>query len=224
MTAQTIADADDYWKRYYSGGFIPGLGTEQILAVLAQVPSAETWLDLGAGSESLLWSIPLDTRRLIAIDSDTQRLRLLRAYADKREPRPAYRTVLAMCGRDDSDFARRCGRLAGTVTADCLTGLQLPARPGSAGLVTQFGLLGLASDENQFLRAWDSCHVPLTSGGWAAGANWNITSPSSRIRLTEQLYQTAMSRSRISPILLTRVPTTSDPDFDSVWIYLGRTA
>ncbi len=99
MTPQTIADAGHYWERYYSGEFIFGLGTEHILTALQQLPSAGTWLDLGSGSESLLWSIALDAQRLVAVDLDPHRLNLLRDYAAACEPRGAYQAVLDLCGR-----------------------------------------------------------------------------------------------------------------------------
>lgn len=221
MHPEAIAGASEYWEQYYGSEFIFGLGTEQILAALRKVPPAGTWADLGAGSESLLWSIALDTRRLIAVDRDEQRLRILRAYADYRQPRGAYRTALALCGRDLSDFAVRCGRLSATLGADCLTG-QLPLRPGSADLVTQFGLLGLTTSPGHFTRAWAACHDPLAPGGWAAGANWTATRRPGRVRLDRQLYQAAFARSGMTPLLIKRAPVSGDRDFDSVWIYLGR--
>lgn len=222
MTPRTIADADRYWERYYSREFIVGLGTEHILTALQQSSAARTWLDLGSGSESVLWSIALDAQRLIAVDLDPHRLNLLRDYAAAGKPRGAYQTVLDLCGRSRRDFAQRCGSLAATVIADCLTGRPLPLRDGCADLVTQFGLLGLASGPDQFLASWMTCHAPLAASGWAAGANWNATNPAGRVRLSANLYTRAFADSRITPLLIRRVPITADPDFDSVWIYLGR--
>ncbi|HEX3963913.1 MAG TPA: hypothetical protein VHZ03_45930 [Trebonia sp.] len=184
MTAQTIAGPSEYWEQYYGCEFIFGLGTEQILAALRQVPPTGTWIDIGAGSESLLWSIALETHRLIAIDRDEQRLRILRAYADACQPRAAYRTTLVLCDRTPGDFIARCESLSATLSADCLNGSSLPLRPCSAGLVTQFGLLGLTSSPGQFARAWAACHEPLVPGGWAAGANWTAIRQPGRVRLT----------------------------------------
>ena len=59
MTSQTIAGAQPYWDRYYAASFTFGCGTEDILTMLAGLPPAAVWLDLGAGSESLLWSTPV---------------------------------------------------------------------------------------------------------------------------------------------------------------------
>jgi hypothetical protein len=222
MTPHTIADAREYWARYYSGEFVFGLGTENILAALQQIPPASTWLDLGAGSESLLWSIPLDAQQLIAVDLDPRRLALLRGYAAARQPRGAYQTALDLCRRSPAEFARRCSCLAATVIADCLTGQPVPARDGCADLVTQFGLLGLTTGHEQFLAAWKNCHQPLAVGGWTSGANWTAASERGRVHLSSQLYAAAFDQARITPLLIEHIPITSDPDFDSVWIYLGR--
>jgi hypothetical protein len=154
VTPRTVAAAQEYWDRYYGEEFIAGLGTEDILATLSRVPARGTWVDLGAGSESLLWSIPLRAEHLIAADIDPQRLALLHAYAEVTRPRGAYRTVLDLCGRTDDDFADRCRSLAATVTADCLSGEPLPFTPASIGLITQFGLLGLTTSPAQFTTCW----------------------------------------------------------------------
>ncbi len=222
MTAQTTAGAQSYWDRYYAGSFTFGWGTEDILAMLAGLPPAAVWLDLGAGSESLLWSVPLNAGQLIASDLDPDRLALLRRYAAAEQPRGAYRTVLKLCRRTDTDFAARCRRLTATVVADCLTEQPVPFRDGTVSLVTQFGLLGLASGHRDFLGCWNSAHRPLSSGGWCAGANWNAVTACNRVRLSRQLYAAAFARSGIAPLLIKRVPVDGDADFDSVWIYLGR--
>jgi hypothetical protein len=223
VTPQTVAAAQEYWDRYYGEEFIAGLGTEDILAALTTVPPRRTWLDLGAGSESLLWSIPLQAERLIAVDLDPARLRILRACAATQQPRGAYRTVLDLCGRAEADFAIRCRSLAATLAADCLSSEPLPFMPASIDLVTQFGLLGLTTSPSQFLACWTRAHAPLASGGWCAGANWNATGPGQdRAQLTRQLYEGSFAAAGIMPLLIARVPITGDADFDSVWIYLGR--
>lgn len=222
MTPQTIAGAAEYWDRYYGEEFVFGLGTEYILRMLLKVAPAGTWLDLGAGSESLLWCIPLRARRLIAADADPQRLARLRAYAAAGQPRGAYRTALELCDRSPADYIRRCRALAATVAANCLTGRPLPFRTGSADLITQFGLLGLARDATSFLDCWQHAHAVLAAGGWCAGANWNATAAHDRVTLTRQLYARAFTAAGITPLLITRVPIDGDADFDSVWIYLGR--
>jgi hypothetical protein len=42
---QTVADAEEYWDRYYAEQFRFGLGTEDILAALTQVPPVDTWAE-----------------------------------------------------------------------------------------------------------------------------------------------------------------------------------
>lgn len=222
MTPQTIAGAEEYWDRYYAKDFKFGLGTEHIIEALLRVPPAGTWVDLGAGSESLLWSIPLRADRLIAVDQDPQRLAQLLGLAAARQPRPAYRTVLELSGRTPEDFAARCDRLTATVTADCLHGELALLDPASAQLVTQFGLLGLVPTEQEFLTSWRRIHRLLASDGWCAGANWNATTPTGRVSVTRPLYEQAFADTGITPQLITRIPITGDDDFDSVWLYLGR--
>jgi hypothetical protein len=221
---QTIAAASDYWDRYYANGFLPGQGTEQILTALSGIPPVDSWVDLGCGSESLLWSIPLRARFLTAVDTDLDRLALLRAVA-ANPPRPAYRDVLALCGRTPVDFTMRCATLTATVHANCLTD-RTPTRHdlpvGGFDLITQFGLLGLAPSTTAFLSAFTALHGLLAPGGWTAGANWTARNPTGRVVVSADLYQAAFTAAGLEPLTCTQIPITTDPDFTSVWIYIGR--
>ncbi len=64
--SDTAAGPREYWDRYYAQQFRFGLGTEDILAALMQIPPVRTWADLGSGSESMLWAIGLRAQRLVA--------------------------------------------------------------------------------------------------------------------------------------------------------------
>ncbi len=75
---QTVADAEEYWHRYYAEQFRFGLGTEDILAALTQTPPVNNWADLGCRSESMLWAIALRAKQLVAVDIDPQRLDTVR--------------------------------------------------------------------------------------------------------------------------------------------------
>jgi SAM-dependent methyltransferase len=222
----TVAGADEYWQRYYAEQFRFGLGTEDILAALMQVSPVGSWVDLGCGSESMLWAIALRARRLVAVDLDPQRLEILRQFTAAVRPRGVHTTALRLCGRTDpGDFAARCRSLAAVVQADCLSGV-LPAdphlAPGTFELITQFGLLGLCRDADHFTTSFTHLHRLLTPGGWTAGANWVASYPEGRVELTEQLYQDAATRAGVNLLLLNPI-ASADPDFPAVWTYVGQT-
>ena len=223
---RTIADPQEYWDRYYAEQFHFGLGTEDILAALMQVPPVSTWMDVGCGSESMLWAIGLRAQRLVAVDADPQRLAILREFTCAAHPRGMHRTALALCGRSNpEDFPVRCRSLAAIVVADCLTGRppsdpSLP--PAGFELVTQFGLLGLCRDAEHFTDSFTAAHQLLEPGGWAAGANWVAHDPGQRVELTEQLYRVAAAHAAIDLLLIHQVRITADPDFTAVWTYVGR--
>ncbi len=224
--SHTIAGSQEYWNRYYAQQFCFGLGTEDILAALMQIPPLETWADLGSGSESMLWAIGLRAQRLVAVDADSQRLAMLRRFASAARPRGTHRTALALCGRTDPhDFSLRCRSLTATVAVDCLTG-HLPSDPnlppGGFKLVTQFGLLGLCRDADHFADCFTAAHQLVKPGGWAAGANWVARNPYQRVELTEKLYQAAAALAGIELLLTRQMPITADPDFATVWTYIGR--
>ncbi|GAA1992651.1 hypothetical protein GCM10009754_84630 [Amycolatopsis minnesotensis] len=181
-------------------------------------------MDLGCGSESLLWAIALRARHLVAVDVDPARLEILGQFAGLGRPRGVHTTALALCGRaDPDDFPARCRSLAARVRADCLTG-PLPAAltESTVDLVTQFGLLGLCRDDEHFTTRFAEIHRLLTPGGWAAGANWVTHDPRGRVKLTSRLYQNAAARAGVHLPHLTRI-TTADPEFPAVWTYVGKT-
>ncbi|MGH3899727.1 MAG: class I SAM-dependent methyltransferase [Pseudonocardiaceae bacterium] len=221
---ETVADATEYWQRYYAEQFHFGLGTEDILAALMSIPPVNTWVDLGCGSESMLWAIALRARQLVAVDDDAQRLDILRQFTAVGRPRGVHTTALQLCGRTDPrDFPARCRSLAALIRADCLTG-SLPAdlTANPVELVTQFGLLGLCRNTEHFTTCFTSIHRLLTPGGWSAGANWVARHPRGRVELTEQLYRTAAARAEVHLLLLKRIEI-ADPEFPAVWTYVGRT-
>ena len=221
----TVAGAQEYWQRYYAQQFHFGLGTEDILAALMQIPPVDRWADLGSGSESMLWAIALRARRLVAIDVDPQRLTLLRQFTATGQPRGVHTTALRLCGRTDPDaFTTRCRSLTAVVHADCLAAAS-PAdphlAPGSFDLITQFGLLGLCRDAEHFATSFTHLHHLLAPGGWTAGANWVAAHPAGRVQLTKQLYQDAADRAGVNLLLLHQLHS-ADPDFPAVWTYLGQ--
>jgi hypothetical protein len=223
----TVASAADYADSYYNTAFQFGMGTEHIIDALTQIPAVDCWLDLGSGSESLFWSIPLSARTLLAVDRDQQRLDLLEQIAKQAQPRGAYQTVLDMCGRTADDYAARRSSLM-IARADCLTAapLLLPHVPADGfDLITQLGLLGLTTSTSRFRTCWGRAHALLKAGGWCAGANW-VAAPdrhgAGRVHLTRDLYLDAMNASGIAPQILTRIPIHGDPTFTALWLYLGR--
>lgn len=224
-TGKPVVGAQEYWRLHYAEQFRFRLGTEDILAALMQVPPLNTWVDLGSGSESMLWAIALRARQLIAVDADPQRLDILRKFAARGQPRGVHTTALRLCGRTrPEEFAARCRSLSAVIQADCLTGpLSTDPRltPGSFELVTQFGLLGLCVDRAHFTAAFTRLHRLATPGGWTAGANW-VARHHGRVALNERLYRDAADRAGVRLLLLRRIPS-ADPDFPAVWIYVGQT-
>lgn len=182
-------------------------------------------MDVGCGSESMLWAIALRARRLVAVDLDGTRLEILGQFAEHGRPRGVHTTALALCGRTDpEDFPARCRSLTARVRADCLAGpLPVDLTENTIDLVTQFGLLGLCRDDEHFTTRFAEIHRLLTPGGWTAGANWVARDPRGRVELTQRLYRNAATRAGVHLLLLKRIPS-ADPEFPAVWTYVGRTS
>lgn len=215
----TGLDAETYWNCYYAEEFVFGLGTEKIIEHLREVPEVETWIDVGSGSGSLLWACALTAKELLAVDADADRLALLRQYAAATDLRGCYRTVLELAGRAASDWPSIRGVLRGVRVADCLAGT--PPVPDHAELVTQFGLLGLCPDEPTFLRCFAALAQLASPGGWLAGANWMAADGAGRVRLTEELYRSALQECSAHVVRLEQIDS-ADPGYPYIWTYLAR--
>lgn len=211
-------DALEYWDTYYSQPFLYGMGTENILRLLAGLPPVATWIDLGCGSESLLWACAIRAGALHAVDSDGERLRLLEKHSETTEPTGSYATAIALAGSGRSwDDIR--ATLRTTTVADCLT--DQPAIQNTAELVTQFGLLGLCESRDRFRAAVTGSASLLAADGWVAGANWVAADKPERIQLDEQLYLDSFADNGIRLDHVERIAST-DPAYPFVWMYRGK--
>jgi hypothetical protein len=212
-------NADEYWQSYYADEFIFGMGTEEIIAMLAELPPVRSWIDLGSGSESLLWGAAIEAERLVAVDYDPERLELLKAAARSGEPRGAYRTALELAGRSVGDWPALGARISATYAADCLNG-EAPIDE-QAELVTQFGLLGLCADRTHFRACFEALAALAEPGGWIAGANWLAADLTGRVAQTEDDYVVAMAASDVDPVTVRRIES-ADPAYPSIWAYVGH--
>ena len=214
-------DAQQYWQSYYSQPFVYGMGTEVILGMLRRLPAVKNWVDIGCGSESLLWACALRAEHLTAVDSDSERLELLQRNAQQPRPSGSYETAMELGGREPHEWGLICRTLQTTITADCLhgDGAELPR----GELITQFGLLGLCSDSDQFAERFSWMAQLTTANGMLAGANWMSAIHPGRLQLTEALYQDSCVAAGVELIELTRIPSI-DPNYPEIWAYVGRRA
>lgn len=215
----TTLNAAAYWNSHYGEEFVFGWGTEEILKLLRGIPPVKTWIDVGAGSESLLWACAFSAEHLVAVDVDEHRLTRLRDYASRTEPRGAYLTALELTGRTAAEWPAICARLRGTQVADCLNGV--PPVTDRAELVSQFGLLGLCPDQASFRLCFAALAALAVTGGWVTGANWMARQAEDRVRLTPELYRLAAADCGVELTQLRRIPSV-DPAYPVIWAYVGR--
>lgn len=211
--------AQTYWRNYHDREFIHGMGTEHVLQALTEIPAADTWADIGSGSESLMWACALDVHTLAAADSDGDRLRLLEQNRSLADPPRTYQMAMHMAGRSADHWSAVRTMNVETAVVDCLSGK--PPFQRSFDLVTQFGLLGLCRDRRHFDACFDALARMVRPGGWFVGANWQAADLTGRVVPSRELYTTAIERTGMQCFRAARIVST-DPDYPAVWLSVAK--
>lgn len=165
-----------YHEKYYNQSFIRGQGTEVILDYLHSISVKGHWIDLGCGTNTLFWAIPLLRNRFAGItvsDFYPEALHVLRQFKSSQNIPQCYREVMAMYGVEDEELhavrnqdweyqqASAFERWSGNMTSR------------TYALITEFGCFGVAKTGDEFHQAVTFAVEHLEVGGQLIGANWH---------------------------------------------------
>lgn len=168
-----VAYFRSYLELYFREAFIAGQGTEEILATLSRFGRGGRWLDLGAGTTTLFWSIPLSGISSVGCaDIAAEALLVLDEFVRSGEVPGCYRDALSMLGRTEAqlhEVRRRFGRY---YVFDALTRWPARLRDERFDLITAFGNFGMAADADRYRACFGELAGHLAAGGRAVGADW----------------------------------------------------
>ena len=173
LAPERLATAKRYFLRHYHGPFRPDQGTEQILSTLRRYAPAGTWLDLGSGPSTLLWSIALsDITSISCSDVCPEMLAVLYSFIQSDEVPACYRDVLQMLGKSEEHLAEMRRRVQKYLIIDALMPWHGTLTTETYDLVTEFGCFGLASSAESFVACVGYAKLAVRPGGTLIGANW----------------------------------------------------
>lgn len=216
----------DYARRYYYGAFLEGQGVEQILEVLAAHGRTGTWLDLGAGTSTLFWSIPLaGITSITTNDVYPEPLKVLDEFARSNEVPECYKEVLQRRGKPAEHLTVMRRRLNEFVVFDALQEWPPDMAGKTYDLITEFGCFGVAPSGEAFVRCFGYFKPYLKNEGKAVGANW-VRSKHYVSRhggdnsyLSCDLVRGAAQQCRFEVLHCENVPIAGDPDYDAVIVW-----
>lgn len=224
-----LASAERYFRKYYHGPLIRGQGIEQLLDVLTKYSVPGSWLDLGSGASTLLWSIPLNGITSITVsDKYPEMLLTLRNFVEGEEVPECYRNVLEFCGRDEAHLIKMRSRLHGYFVIDALRPWHGDDIADSFDLVTEFGCFGIAPSAEAFVNCLGYAKPAIKPRGIFIGANWirskhfvtlyggaNDYLSTGLIQQAAELHDMELLHSELATI-------QGDPDYVAVVIWVMR--
>jgi len=160
---------ESYFKKFYYHSFEKNKGTEIILDLMSDVGSCEKWLDLGAGSTTIFWSIPMNQVGTIECnDIAFEALKVLSDFSESDFIPKCYEDISLLYNKDKCEIKRKIG---------CYHIFNVFQKwpeelHSDYDLITEFGTFGQAKSEDEFIKSVHYASLHLISGGKLVGANW----------------------------------------------------
>ena len=228
MDIQRLQSFRGYHEKYYNQAFQSGQGTEQILKLLANCDFKGDWLDLGCGTNTLFWAIPLLKKAICSItvsDLYPEALHVLGEFKDSADISPCYKQVMQMFEvsvAEISNFRKRDWNFV------CMNALQpwTELSHQTFDLITQLGCFGVAPMPEDFLSAVIFAVRHLRSNGVLVSANWKRSDVyvsqygGDNSYLSPQLIETLASADSDWQILYNeKILIANDPLYDFVLLW-----
>lgn len=215
-----------YFEEYFNDEFRLGQGTEEILETLAESVSSGDWLDLGSGSSTLFWSIPLSNIESISCcDVSVEALKILHDFVADDSVPTCYKQVLARHRKPIAHLDDMKGRVTGYYVFDAMTAWPQDFAEHTFDLVTEFGLFGLSPSPDEYLLCFDRVRTHLRPGARIIGADW-IRSPlyvqqegHDNSYVSEYLIHEGIRRAGCELLSYRHASICGDPLYDAVIVW-----
>lgn len=170
-------DRRRYFRKYLDGyfqePFVHGWGTEDVLACIEESAPIGDWLDLGAGTTSLLWAIPMTgLRSVTCCDLVPEALSVLDDLVRSEAVPRLLADVLAMYDLDEDTLRRKRGMFARYLIFDALQPWPPQLSAATFDFITAVGIFGLAPTPAEYKQCFRYMAPHLAEGGAVVGADW----------------------------------------------------
>lgn len=215
-----------YLDQYFNERFMTGMGAEDILDALDAVPRAGRWLDVGAGTSTLLWSIPLKGIESVhCCDLVPEALAVLEDFVRGESIPRCYSDVLAMYGRDKRDLRDRRDRIEEFLIFDAHRPWPPEMKARRYELVTAIGNFGLCSTPEAYAACFRHLLPHLAEGGRVVGTDWIRSADfiakegHDNTYLGEDLTRAAAREAGLTVNICRKVAIAGDPHYDALIVW-----
>jgi hypothetical protein len=227
LNPQRIAYFREYLRRYFNHSFVYGQGTEDILVLLKNNQKNGDWLDVGAGTSTLFWSLALGGAASVTCgDIVPEALKVLDEFRHAGGIPPCYIEAAAMMGADPTKLRAR----------------SLPCRYvvfdahrawpghllGKYQMITALGCFGTARGPAAYTTALAAARSFLKPEGVLMGCDWSrslafVASEGLDNRyMTRDFLTRAAHDAGFEVVQVEQYPIMGDPLYDHVVGYALR--
>jgi hypothetical protein len=227
LADRRIAYFREYMQRYFNHRFIAGQGTEHVLQLVKEHHAQGRWLDVGAGTSTLFWSLALEKATSVTcVDIVPEALKVLHDFRMTDELPRCYAEAAAVIGVGGRSLRSRA----------------LPWRylvfdahsPWPERLleqyanVTAFGCFGTARNATSYPKGLAFARPFVQPGGVLIGCDWCRSLAFVRREGLDNRYMTAAflnSAAReagFEAITVQQYPIDGDPLYEHVVAYVLR--
>lgn len=215
-----------YLDEYFQGPFIYGWGTEDILDNIHDISRIGRWLDLGAGTSSLLWTIPMrGLESVTCCDIVPEALAVLDDFVKSDEIPRCYADVLAMYGVREAELRDRRALFGRYLVFDTFQPWPAQLSGEQFDFMTAVGNFGLSSTVAGYKACFTNVLPYLAPGGTIVGADWTRSETfvaeeghDNRYVSAELLHEAA-AEAGFTVNFCQRRAITDDPLYDSIVVW-----
>lgn len=229
LDPQKVRYFQAYQNEYFNQAFLPDQGTEEILDALAAVPTAGDWLDLGAGTSTLFWALPVSgLRSITCADVIPEPLAVLDSSVREGVLPRCYSDVLEMRGIPPEHVNAKRHLFHRYLLLDALKPWPAAMAGERFDLITAIGIFGLAAGPNAYAACFPQVAAHLRIGGYAVGADW-IRSPDfvaqeghDNSYICEDLTRQAIAHAGLEIVSCQKVRIKGDRLYDDVVVWAAK--
>lgn len=220
LDSRLINEYLNYYRKYYGAEYRYGQGLDEITDIIFRYSKQGTWIDLGGGTSSVIWLPAFNNIKKVYTVDKFEEAFYVQEIVRKETPSGCYRHILDRYGKSYESLSRIPIKF---MQADLLGTVNIRLNCDN---VTQFGLLGLCSDRDQYFCQLDKFTSFMNPGAIFIGANWVFSEKYRIERCLDNTYikvglikEWAETRGRIL-LEETMIQIQNDINYDSVLIYV----